>query len=252
METSHLTCSECHGGGSVRTPKPTVALTSAEVAYESRQCSACSGTGVGRRGSVQELQQYSGERLEAPGDIFEMAKSVATRTVLPRAKIVQTKFVPVAYGFLGRKTRTEQRTEETTADYWILLAKGARTNRTGSACERGGCEEEDTEREIQFRLGADGSLMIMERERDCVLYSGTFRYEEMTWSDWNPRQVKDLSQFMIDFDFEGSATADGDGWRDITSVVGDMKSYILRGQTPSLRRLFPKGVGLYNALATMI
>ena len=84
------------------------------------------------------------------------------------------------------------------------------------------------------------------------LYSGSWRYEEMTWSAWNPRQVKDLSQFMIDFDFEGSAAADGDGWRDTTEVVGAMDFYIGRGDIPSLRRLFPKGVGLYSALATMV
>lgn len=252
VSTAPITCPQCHGSGSERVQVATATLASSEPAYESRYCRSCNGTGTGRTCSDQELKTYAGEPSEAPGDIFELAKSVAQRSTKPRAMVAGRRPIEVSYGFRGKKSRTTWVEGEVPSDYWILLERKAFSTYKGEVRQRGGSEEEEFQYETQFRLGIDGALSKVRRERETVLWSGTFRYDEMPWSGWEPRPMKTLDEFMIDFDIEGwvdrSTSA---GLRERTDVVGDMDFHIEYGGVVHIRRIFPKGVGLYNALANL-
>lgn len=154
----------------------------------------------------------------------------------------------MSYGFLGRKIRTESVTRETETDYWVLTTKKGSMKREGSGRERGGSLEEEDNRETIFCLASDGSLRKLRRTQQTVLWDN-HRFEDLGWSGWSAENLKDLDHYMVDFDFHGSISAADPGcWRERTEVVGDMDFYLERGNDPFIRRVYPKGVGLYAAL----
>jgi glucose-specific phosphotransferase system IIA component len=111
--------------------------------------------------------------------------------------------------------------------------------------------EETDDKETIFCLGTDGSFRKLRRVQQTVVWDGSMNYrtQALGWSGWEAQRLTDLDQFMADFDFEGSVTAEAHGiWRERTEVVGDMDFYLERGDDPYMRRLYPKGIGLYLAL----
>lgn len=243
-----IQCPQCKGSGRIRVQAQTTSLSSAQPTYEERSCNLCSGTGKGQRASADDLRRYFGERPQAPEDLFALAKTVAACCRRPRARETRTERVQVSYGFLGRKSRTESVTRETETDYWVLATKKGFMKREGSCRERGSSLEEEDNKETIFCLASDGSLRKLRRTQQTVLWDN-HRFEDLGWSGWSAENLKDLDHYMVDFDFDGSISAENPGcWRERTEVVGDMDFYLERGNDPFIRRVYSKGVGLYAAL----
>lgn len=249
--TSSITCSACSGSGKVRATVQTTSLSSAQPTYEDRPCDDCLGTGRGVRASAAHLRHYYTEGSQSPEDLFALARSVAASTAQPRTKETTTAYVQVPYGLLGRKSRTETVVREAETDYWVLATKTGWQKRTGGGKERGGTVEEEDNKQTIFCLAADGSFRKLRRKQECVVWDN-YRYEEMGWSAWEPQSLRNLDHFMVDFDFNGNISAESPGyWSERTEVVGDMDFYIERGNEPFMRQIYPKGVGLYNALNSL-
>lgn len=235
-----IKCPQCNGSGRVRVQAQTTSLSSAQPTYEERSCGACRGTGRGQDATADDLRRYFGEPSEAPEDLFAFAKKVASTSRRPRAKVRRTEQVQVSYGFLGRKTRTESVTSEAEADYWVLATK--------QLFERQLTDEEVDDHEIAFCLGIDGSFRQLRRTQH------SYHDQPFGWSTWEPEGMTDLDHFMVEFDFEGSGRRETSGFLTHTDRVCNILDHYLNSTTGywSLRRLHPKGMGLYTALQGLL
>ena len=223
-------------------------------------CGFCGGSGrTSPRATIEDLHRYRNESNEAPEDIFSLAKTVASACRKPRMKLHQKERLEISYGFLGRKTRVDYVDKEVESDYWVLSTKDGFEKRFGEARSRDATVQEEESFETAFCLSLDGALVKLSRANEMVLWAdGSFgsgiTFEYFGWKDWKMTPIRDLDEFMIDFDFEGYQTVETSGlWHTRTSVVG--KIYVYNGphfQTHNLRRIYPKGVGLYLALKGLI
>lgn len=229
----------------------TAVLSSSQPHYESRSCGACGGSGMGARAGSAELRRYYAERSSAPEDLFALAKSVAAAIRQPRARATRTETVQVPYGFLGRKTRSEQVTRESEMDYWVLKTKKGWTKKIGSCRERGSSVEERDSFETIFCLTTSGAFSKVKRTQQMVLWDNHL-CDEYEWSSYSAQPMKSLDQFLVDFDFDGSIRHESPGcFSEYTTVVGDMDFFLERGNEPSMRQIHPKGMGLYSALLSL-
>lgn len=246
-----IQCPQCKGTGHIRVQAQTTSLSSAQPTYEERLCNDCAGTGRGQPASADDLHRYFGEQSQAPEDLFALARTVAASCRCPTNKETRTERIQVSYGFLGRKSRSESVTRETETDYWVLATKKGWNRRQGSMCDHGSCLGETDDVQTVFCLATDGSFRKLQRTQETVDWdaSNGYRSEALGWSGWEAQRLTDLDHFMVDFDFDGSITAEEPGhWSGRTEVVGDMDFYLKRGNDPHMRRVYPKGVGLYVAL----
>lgn len=220
----------------MRVRAQTTSLSSAQPTYEERSCIACAGTGKGRSASGDDLRRYFSEPSHAPEDLFALAKAVAATSKRPKAMESRIETFQVSYGFLGRKTRTESVTRETELDYWVLVTK--------KSFEREFADEEVDDNEIRFCLAADGSLLKLRRTQH------SYHDERFGWSGWEFEPLTDLDHYMVDFDFAGDARFESSYFLRFTDVVDSILTSYLDSTDShfSLRRLYPKGVGLYVAL----
>jgi len=154
----------------------------------------------------------------------------------------------VPYGFLGRKTRSESVTKESETDYWVLATKKGWSKRVGSCRERGSSVEEEDNFEALFCLSTNGAFSKLKRTQQTVLWDN-YRFDDLGWSEFSAQPIKDFDHFMADFDFEGNIRHESPGcFSEYTTVVGDMAFFFERGNEPHMRQVYPKGLGLYQAL----
>lgn len=107
--------------------------------------------------------------------------------------------------------------------------------------------------ETVFFLMEDGSFRKAKRTLTEIGWSrgSGLEVEKMNWSDWEIQSMTDIDDLLMEFDFEGSYSADDPGfWGRRSGAIGDMASYLdtevdLKW---NLRQIYPKGVGLYLAL----
>lgn len=249
-----IQCPRCEGLGRIRVQAQVTSLSSVQGTYEETPCDQCRGTGRGQRASAEDLLRYFSETFSAPEEIFSLARSVASTCQRPRATEYRTDHVEVSYGFRGRKTRIESVTREVETDYWVLASKSEWYKTEGSHCDHGNCIEERDDIETVFCLTTDGSLRKLQRKRQTLVRNATFNYasEIGHWSPWRAQSLTDLDHFMIDFDFDGSITVGTSGvWRMRTEVIETICSLLDSGSKPSVSQIFPKGVGLYQALKNL-
>lgn len=239
MVESAIQCPQCSGSGRVRVQAQTTSLLSAQPAYEERACGACRGSGRGQSATADDLRRYFSEPSQAPEDLFAFAGKVAASCRRPREKVCRKEQVQVSHGFLGRKTRSEWVTSEADTDYWVLATK--------QLFEREMSDEEVADHEIALCLGIDGSFRQLRRTQH------SHHNQCFGWSNWEASGMTDLDHFMVEFDFEGSGRRETSSFLTHTDVVCSILNYYLDSANGdwSLRRLHPKGMGLYLALKSL-
>lgn len=246
MSTAY-SCRTCDGSGHSRVRVATTSLSSAGPTYEERNCGDCAGTGQGVRASTAELEAYYSEEIPLHVDLFTLAKAAAAHTSMPKERLSHSSEVATSTGFFSSKTKIEVITREVETDYWVLTTKKGRMTRT-SPVGHGESMEEERNEETIFCLVGDGSLRKMSRSQTNVRWKG--HYEKMPWSAWEAVPLMDLDHFIVDFDFTGTAEVELPEWHR-TEVVGDMAYYTEREHRLYLRQIYPKGIGLVEALSKL-
>ena len=223
-----MTCSSCNGAGTVESRGSSTSFTSAEPVVEQVKCSACSGHGVGRPATWQDLRAYYDEPLASENEIFGLAKACAEAMNLDSS-----------VALINR--------------HYEYMEDG----RDGATFyERG------SEHELAYCLHPDGSLGVLRR----TLPSHDRRQSSDSWSAWEPVSLQDVSDFLMEFDFVASwqrcsdGWCDDNGWLDRGNDVGTIarssseSAFERKSNTTSFLRLsrhFAKGDGLLRALRAL-